>query len=158
MTAHSRSIDEVVRRKTDGEGLIDWSSLHPELDPGLAGKASLPERRAARKRAQIAELLSYVNELLPQGGTAVDFCAGSGHVGLVLAAVRPDAVVYIVEKKLQHCVLATERAELAGLTNIIVSNCELSDFTKSFDVGIGLHACGPATDLIHSLCLAASAS
>ena len=63
---------------------------------------------------QIAELLSWASELLPHGGTAVDFCAGSGHVGLVLAAVRPDAIVYIVEKKLQHCVLAQERAEKAG--------------------------------------------
>ena len=111
-----------------------------------------------RKRAQIAELLSWASELLPHGGTAVDFCAGSGHVGLVLAAKRPDALVYIVEKKKQHCVLAQERADKAGLSNVVVANCQLSDFTTRFDVGMGLHACGPATDLIHSLCLSACAS
>ena len=157
--AHSRTAGEVVQRARDGEAFVDWSTLHPVLDPGGASnKAALPAQRAARKRAQIAELLSWATELLPHGGTAVDFCAGSGHVGLVLAAVRPDAVVYIVEKKALHCELAKERAHMAGLTNAIVCNCELSDFTTPFDVGLGLHACGPATDLIHSLCLAASAS
>ena len=157
--AHSRTAGEVVKRDKDGNELVDWSALHPALDPGGASnKAALPAQRAARKRAQIAELLSWATELLPPGGTAVDFCAGSGHVGLVLAAVRPDVVVYIVEKKALHCELAQERADMAGLTNAIVCNCELSDFTTPFDVGLGLHACGPATDLIHSLCLAASAS
>ena len=72
--------------------------------------------------------------------------------------MRPDATVYIVEKKEQHCVLAQERADKALLTNVVVANCLLSDFTVPFDVGMGLHACGPATDLIHSLCLSASAS
>ena len=128
--------DDVVKRKADGDSLIDWSALHPELNPSLACKASLPEKRASRKRTQIAELLSWATELLPQGGTAVDFCAGSGHVGLVLAAIRPDAVVHIVEKKSQHCMLAQERADKALLKNVIVSCCQLSDFTAPFDVGM----------------------
>lgn len=158
LNAHSRGTEEVVVRRTNGENFLDWSMLHAELNPETTSSAALPAKRAARKRAQISELLSWVNELLPAGGTAVDFCAGSGHVGLVLAAKRPDAMVYIVEKKTQHCVLAQERADKARLSNVMIANCELSDFTTRFDVGMGLHACGPATDLIHSLCLAACAS
>ena len=56
MSAHVREAHEVVQRKgTLGEDFVDWSKLHPERDPGLAGKASLPEKRAARKRAQVCE-------------------------------------------------------------------------------------------------------
>ena len=51
--AHILSAEEVVQRKSDGDSFVDWSQLHPELDPGKAGKAALPEKRAARKRFQV---------------------------------------------------------------------------------------------------------
>lgn len=146
-----------MHRHGNADSFVEWGALHPELDPGLTQKAALPEKRAVRKRAQISEILSWASALLPRGGTAVDFCAGSGHVGLVLAAIRPDAIIYIVEKKTQHCEIAQQRVDLAELKNVRIANCQLSDFTTPFDVGMGLHACGPATDLIHSLCISAAA-
>ena len=159
LSMRGREAAEVVARSRDDlDGYIDWGGVHPELNPSTAGNGSLPEHRAARKRMQIGAMLSWVDSLLAPGATCVDFCAGSGHLGLVVAAARPDCQVVILEKKKLHCELAEKRITIAGLANARVVCCQVSDFEKAFDVGVGLHACGPATDLIHSLCLARRAA
>jgi hypothetical protein len=107
LAMRGRDACEVVERtRDDMDGYIDWSKIHPELNPSTAGNGNLPENRAARKRMQIGSILSWLDPLLPPGGTCVDFCAGSGHLGLVVAAARPDCTVVILEKKQLHCDLA----------------------------------------------------
>ncbi len=64
---------------------------------------------------QIESMLAWIDVLLPIGGELVDFCAGGGHLGLVIAAARPDSRVYLVEKKKQHVEIARRRIEIIGL-------------------------------------------
>jgi hypothetical protein len=45
-------------------------------------------------------------------------------------------------------VIARERAILAKLTNITCLEENIVDYEQQFDLGIGLHACGIATDII----------
>ena len=46
----------------------------------------------------------------------------------------------------------------AGLTNCSFFQCNLDYFTGRFDIGISLHACGIATDLVLKACLDNQAS
>ena len=48
----------------------------------------------------------------------MDFCSGGGHLGLVIAAARPDAQIHLVEKKKQHVDIAQKRIEMVGLVSI----------------------------------------
>eukprot|EP01046_Picozoa_sp_COSAG06_P039099 COSAG06_NODE_4581_length_4128_cov_3.717300_6_plen_200_part_01 len=75
-----------------GDGNSLWG-CGPEqaalLDPGAGGK--LPPERAHRKRLQIETLVRLVQALLPAGASrphVVDFCGGSGHTALVIAAAQ----------------------------------------------------------------------
>ncbi|EKX54669.1 hypothetical protein GUITHDRAFT_132349 [Guillardia theta CCMP2712] len=125
------------------------------MAPRNSGSRRLKARRTRIRQRyfdQIVEILptlasnstslSWADGLLPQGGVAVDFCGGSGHLGLVLATLRSDATIYIVEKKGAHCDIAQKRSDLMGLKNVKVKNLEVSEFHEAFDVGLGLHACG----------------
>ncbi len=47
---------------------------------------------------------------------------------------------------------------LSGLSNLHFFQCNLDYFCGSFDVGVALHACGSATDLMVAKCLDAAAS
>eukprot|EP00960_Hanusia_phi_P010481 306858-Hanusia_phi.AAC.2 len=59
----------------------------------------------------------------------------------VLATLRSDATVYIVEKKETHCEIAQKRSDVMGLKNVRIRNVEVSEFHDAFDLGLGLHAC-----------------
>ena len=49
--------------------------------------------RSLRKQQQIANILTAVKPLAKQGHRIVDFCAGGGHIGIVLAYFLPDCEV-----------------------------------------------------------------
>ena len=88
-----------------------FGRLPSELDPAAfreAGKGPLPAERAHRKRCQIVAIVKLVKTLLSEHTPAadgdpeqrpliVDFCGGSGHLGLVLAAQVPQADVLVVD-------------------------------------------------------------
>lgn len=98
----------------------------------------------------------------------VEFCAGSGFLGLPLAAMYPDIDVVLIDQKVrkflsflhntikvimcrskaQSLVIAKQRAELARLKNISFIEQSIETYDPYFDIGIGLHACGIATDII----------
>ena len=86
---------------------------------------------------------------------------GSGHVGLALAALRPDVTVIFIDCNPISISLAQSRAAEAGITNesftMDIRDFEVSDH-PGIKVGFALHACGPATDYALQKCLQAGAS
>jgi hypothetical protein len=82
----------------------------------------------------------------------VDFCGGSGHTALVIAAAVPTATVTIVDFNSTALRLATERAAKLGLTNLVTHCGDVATFSAPFSVGLALHACGAATDMALARC------
>jgi len=66
--------------------------------------------------------------------------------------------VILVENKEESVRRATERIAGCAVENITVVQCNLGRFRAQFDIGVCLHACGVATDLVLAKCLSASAS
>lgn len=83
----------------------------------------------------------------------VDFCSGGGHLGILLAFLLPQAQIYLVENKEESLRRAFERVDKLGLSNVGFFQCNLDYFSGGFDIGVSLHACGVATDLVLKACL-----
>ena len=121
-----------------------WTELHPTLDPGAGG---LSDHRAARKRQQIDNLRELVARVVGPGDTIVEFGAGGGHVGLVLAAAFPECSVMLLDRRQQSLARAQQRAKASGLRNVTTFYGDVCEFDREFDVGVGLHCCGVFTDV-----------
>ncbi|XP_073717108.1 glutathione S-transferase C-terminal domain-containing protein [Misgurnus anguillicaudatus] len=133
---------------------IDWESLPAAVNP-TEGKMS--DARAVRKQQQLNNLVAMVTEMAQPGQTVVDFCSGGGHVGIVLAHMLPKCQVILIENKEESLVRARERCTQLGLTNIGFIQTNLDYFTGNFHIGVALHACGVATDMVMDRCLQARA-
>jgi hypothetical protein len=147
----------------DGEvrSTFSWSDLHPMLHPTGAG---VPRARAGRKCWQLEALCSITQLLADDFRSAgresihiVDFAAGCGPLGLPLAALLPWATVTIVELKKRSLDIARARAAEAGLSNVRFFEGDLGAFHEPFDIGVALHACGTASDLVLKACVDADA-
>ena len=66
----------------------------------------------------------------------MDFCCGSGHVGLALAALRPDVTVIFIDCNPISISLAQSRAAEAGITNVKFLTMDIRDFEVSEHPGI----------------------
>lgn len=130
--------------------VFDWSSIPLIINP-LGG--ALPKKRAARKREQLENLVKPVLKLAKPNDRIVDFCSGSGHLGLLLAFCLPKCHVILVENKERSLVRAKERIESLKLKNVTLLQSNLDYFNAKFDVGVSLHACGVATDLVIKNCI-----
>ncbi|VEN42220.1 unnamed protein product [Callosobruchus maculatus] len=128
-----------------------WTKVPLAANPN---GGSLPEKRANRKCEQLENLAKAVIKLAgDKQYTIVDFCSGSGHVGILVAVLLPQCQVVLVENKEQSLSRAHERIIKLGLHNVTIVQSNLDYFTGSFDIGIALHACGVATDLVIDKCL-----
>uniref|UniRef100_UPI0037E98B1D glutathione S-transferase C-terminal domain-containing protein n=1 Tax=Semicossyphus pulcher TaxID=241346 RepID=UPI0037E98B1D len=134
---------------------LPWDTLPAAINP-TEGKMS--NIRAVRKRQQLNNLVAMVTELARPGQTVVDFCSGTGHVGIVLAHTLPDCQVLLIENKEESLVRAQSRCAELGLTNIGFIQANLDYFTGPFQVGVALHACGVATDMVTEHCIQAGAA
>ncbi|XP_069487051.1 glutathione S-transferase C-terminal domain-containing protein isoform X3 [Ambystoma mexicanum] len=134
---------------------IDWGNLPAAVNPE-EGKMS--GHRALRKKQQIDNLVSAVTNLAKPGDVIVDFCSGGGHVGLVLAYLLPSCQVVLIENKEESLVRAKDRSEDLGLRNIWFIQGNLDYFTGAFNIGVALHACGVATDMVIGRCVRARAA
>nr|CAH7735483.1 unnamed protein product [Callosobruchus chinensis] len=132
-----------------------WTKIPLAANPN---GGSLPEKRANRKCEQLENLAKAVMKLAgDKQYTIVDFCSGSGHVGILVAVLLPQCQVVLVENKEQSLSRARERIIKLGLHNVTIVQSNLDYFTGSFDIGIALHACGVATDLVIDKCLLTNA-
>ncbi|KAJ8928415.1 hypothetical protein NQ314_019004 [Rhamnusium bicolor] len=133
------------------EILFDW--LDVPLDANPNGGA-LPKKRANRKSEQLENLAKAVVKLATNKKyKIVDFCSGSGHLGILLAVLLPNCEVILVENKEQSLARARERIDKLELRNVVIVQSNLDYFHGSFDIGVSLHACGVATDLVIQNCI-----
>ena len=132
-----------------------WDGLPSLVDPAY----HLPESRKLRKRQQLMSIFRAVAPLLlcaikeQRPLKLVDFCGGGGHVGLLLAFLFPDVEVICVDKNVRGLELGVQRAKDLSLSNYRTVEGEVMEFDEAFDVGVSLHACGAATDMVISKCL-----
>uniref|UniRef100_A0AAV2LM23 Glutathione S-transferase C-terminal domain-containing protein n=1 Tax=Knipowitschia caucasica TaxID=637954 RepID=A0AAV2LM23_KNICA len=134
---------------------VPWEHLPEAINP-TEGKMS--DVRAERKKQQLNNLVAMVTELSQSASTIVDFCSGTGHVGIVLAHALPECKILLIENKEESLVRAQSRATELGLQNIGFIQANLDYFTGPFDIGVGLHACGVATDMVMEHCIQAGAA
>jgi hypothetical protein len=146
---------------------IDWSKIPASLQPK---GGYLPTKRIARKTQQVLRMMqlsmqvikqyidictardmqasssaSHVNKTL----RIVEFCAGSGFVLLPLAALYPQHEFILIDMKGPSLDIARLRMDNTdGLSNVRIVQGLIQDFDEAFDVGIALHACGSASDIV----------
>lgn len=127
---------------------IDWNKI-----PFDAGPNELPKKRLQRKYEQLENLCKATLKLAKSGDKIVDFCAGTAHLGILVAYLRQDCRIIILENKEESLNRAKLRVEKLNLHNIDFYQCNLDYFKGNFDIGLSLHACGVATDLVIQHCL-----
>lgn len=165
---HQDDIDQVVQQITSagilpeydahpkGEDItLLWESFPSAISPE---EGKLPQSRIQRKHEQLDNMVSAVIAIAKDGDSIVDFCAGGGHAGIVLAYCLPKCNVLLVENKGSSLSYAEKRIKALGLTNISYVECNLDYFHGKFDIGVSLHACGTATDLVLKKCIERKAS
>lgn len=129
---------------------LPWDSYPTSVHPTGGG---LPNDRVVRKCQQIENLVALVLRYAYPGNTIVDFCSGGGHVGVVLAYLLPECTVIMIENKEESMLRARKRTALLGLNNVTFYQCNMDYFHGAFDIGVSLHACGVATDLVIQKCI-----
>ncbi|XP_033323660.2 glutathione S-transferase, C-terminal domain containing [Megalopta genalis] len=134
---------------------LDWSSVPFDATPE---GGSLPPARLKRKQEQLENMCKPVVKLAKRGDAIVDFCSGSGHLGILLAYLLPHCTVILLENKEESLNRAKERVRKLNLSNVRFYQCNLDYFTGEFDIGLSLHACGVATDLVIEQCVRRRAS
>lgn len=131
-----------------GEIVIDWEAI----EPTHAESSALPQERLLRKRQQLENLANAVSSLAVNGQRIIDFCSGTGHLGILLALKLPQCEIILMENKQISLKRAKARAKDLNLTNIRFYQCNIDYFEGHFDVGTSLHACGSATDIVLQKC------
>lgn len=138
---------------TPGKRLsIDWSTAF-----GMPELGDLPKSRLDRKQDQLKSMAQEVVHLAQPGHVIVDFCSGSGHLGLLVASLLPQCQIVLLENKAESLDRAKVRGKVLGLSNVLFLQTNLDYFSGCFDIGLSLHACGVATDIVMALCVAKGA-
>lgn len=83
-------------------------------DTLLKGRLALLQRRRGHRAGTDAVILAAAAGAVRDGETVVDLGAGTGAVGLIVAARAPGARVLLVEKDLELAALARENVALNG--------------------------------------------
>ena len=140
-------------------------------------KEILPDKRFARKCEQLENLIKPVFMLASKwlgSCKIVDFCCGSGYLGIALSNLLPKCQIILVENKeesLSRAFPILEERKLAMISsgdsissqqdaknehlrksNIEIYQCNLDYFQEKFDIGVCLHGCGLVTDLVLQKC------
>lgn len=151
----ARFVSRVAAHPGSGHLRLDWAALPAAASPAEGG---LPASRLLRKQHQLENLAWLAVRAARPGDTIVDFCCGGGHLGLLLAVLRPDCHVVLVENKEESLRRGQDRAAALKLTNVSLYQCNMEFYRGAFQLGVALHACGVATDLVAERCLAAGAA
>lgn len=145
---------ELMVCSNDYEFTFNWNDIPDGANPNAG---HLPDERVIRKSQQLENFALAVLGLAKEGDLILDFCCGSGHLGILLAYLLPICTIILLENKEQSLLRARLRVHEMGLKTIYFYQCNLDFFIGKFDIGIGLHACGIASDLVLDKCLKANA-
>ncbi|MBD5784653.1 16S rRNA (guanine(527)-N(7))-methyltransferase RsmG [Cellulosimicrobium terreum] len=74
-----------------------------------------------------------VVRFLPERGVIADVGSGAGLPGIVIAAMRPEATVYLIEPMERRCAWLTEVSEELGLRNVDVKRGRAEEFHGAFE-------------------------
>uniref|UniRef100_A0A8D9AQ21 Glutathione S-transferase C-terminal domain-containing protein homolog n=1 Tax=Cacopsylla melanoneura TaxID=428564 RepID=A0A8D9AQ21_9HEMI len=124
----------------------------------LPEAGDLPQERNERKCQQLVSMTKAVIQICSPNDVIVDFCSGGGHLGLLIAHLVPQCRVVLLDNKLQSLSRAQHRAKELSLTNLYIVQSNVDYFIGDFDIGICLHACGVASDLVMQKCVLYNAS
>ena len=144
---------------------LDWTQVPPSCCPdavlsnhrqaaGLPAPVATEEaqaQRLRRKRVQVESFACVLSLLLADCGDdagmhVVDFGCGTGGLVLPLAALFPRCRFTAVDLDANSIGILERRAAAAGLKNIAGCVSRIETYTEAFDIAVGLHCCGAATD------------
>lgn len=131
----------------ENQSIIDDNIIEELLSSG-----EFPQDRMDRKKSQLKSFVSEVIKIAHDDDIIVDFCSGTGHVGLLIALLLPNCKVIILENKEESIKRANIKAKILKLNNVSYYQCNLEYFNEKFTIGVSLHACGIATDLVLDKC------
>ncbi len=77
-----------------------------------------------------------LTELLPEGAAVLDLGAGAGLPGLVLAALRPDLEIILLEPLLRRAVFLQEAVDNLGLAQVTVVRARAEDAAGTLQVDV----------------------
>lgn len=79
---------------------------------------------------------------------------GTGHLGLLLACCLPKCQVILLDNKEESLTLRGKPwADQLCLTNVTIFQGNIHYFNRAFAIGVSLHACGVATDIVLQKCM-----
>lgn len=151
LSVTSEAADTAAANKALNEVDFGWDGMPFQVLPDAA---DLPVKRLARKKHQLESLAKQIIRIARDGDRIVDFCSGTGHLGIVLAYKLPNCQIVLLENKEESLMRAKQRVDQLGLSNVHFFQCNLDYFRGQFDVGTSLHACGVATDIVLMHCTA----
>ncbi|MDO5672779.1 MAG: 16S rRNA (guanine(527)-N(7))-methyltransferase RsmG [Actinomycetaceae bacterium] len=96
---------------------------------GVVGPRELG-RLWSRHIVNCAALLDY----LPESGTVADVGSGAGLPGIVIAVMRPDLDVHLIETMERRCAWLNDVIEALDLDNVTVHQGRVEDMPKKFRV------------------------
>lgn len=119
--------------------------LYPDAAGGLSAYADLlatdgvvrgliGPREVTRLWARHVLNCAVVEQMLPADSAVADVGSGAGLPGLVLAIVRPDIRMALIEPLLRRTTFLTEAVSAVGLANVEVIRARAEDVGRSFDV------------------------
>jgi release factor glutamine methyltransferase len=105
----------LVKRRAEGEPTAYVTGAKE-----FYGRSFAVDRRALVPRPETELLVEVALGALPDGGSALDLCCGSGCVGVTLALERPGAHVVLADVSEEALALAGENARRLGATVTLV--------------------------------------
>lgn len=106
-------------------GDSDQSMIDDTFITDLLMCGELPEKRLENKKSQLKSLAVEVLKLARPADIIVDFCSGTGHLGLLIAKMLPNCSVIILENKEESVSRARTKAAKLQLDNVIFYQCNL---------------------------------
>jgi 16S rRNA (guanine527-N7)-methyltransferase len=79
---------------------------------------------------------AVVAEVIPEGARVVDIGSGAGLPGVVLAIVRPDLSITLLEPLLRRTTFLNECVEMLELRNVTVCRARAEEVAREFSVDV----------------------
>lgn len=130
----------------------NYDKIDDKFVEDLLTFGELPAKRLEKKKQQLKSMAVEVLSISRPNDIIVDFCSGTGHLGILMAQLLPRCKIIILENKEESIERASKKVKSMELTNIQFFQCNLEYFNDFFTLGVSLHACGVATDIVLAKC------